>query len=157
MAQFTVTIVEKPTIKAAGMKVRTSMAKSHEDCPKLWSDAFGPRMMSFPADPAYPEQSFGISVMVDEDVFDYWAVMPLAPGAAVPEGMEARDVPGGLYACISGVTLAVLGEVYSYIYMKWPGEQSEYTLDYSRPGLEAYHHDFCQTQLLDILCPVNKA
>ncbi len=122
MAKFTVTIVEQPTIKAAGMKVRTSMATSHEDCPKLWSDVFGPRMAAFPADPAYPEQSFGVCVMIDENVFDYWAVMPLAPGAAVPEGMEGFDVPGGTYANCSGVTLSVLGDVFTYLYMNWPGE-----------------------------------
>ncbi|MCD7895288.1 MAG: GyrI-like domain-containing protein [Planctomycetaceae bacterium] len=157
MSQFTVTIIDQPTIKAAGIKVQTSMAKAFEDCPKLWSEVFGPRMASFPADPAYPGQSFGVSVMITENDFDYWVVMPLAPGAAVPEGIEEFTVPGGLNACCAGVTLSVLSDVYSYIYMKWPGEQSDYVLDFSRPGIEAYRSDFCQTQLLDVLSPVKQA
>ncbi len=90
MANFTVTIVERPAIKTAGLKVRTTMDKTGVDCPKLWSDDFAPRMGTFPCDASRPGESYGLCIMVDNDTIDYWAVMPIAAGAAVPEGMDSH-------------------------------------------------------------------
>ena len=154
MATFTVTVVERPAVRTAGLKVRTSMAKASQDCPAIWQNEFGPRMESFPADPAHPGQSYGASIMLDSENFDYWAVMPIAPGAQVPEGMDILEIPGGLYAECKLLSLKELGDAYTYIYGDWIKEQGKYALNMQAACLELYTWDFMKTGELTIYCPL---
>ncbi len=154
MQKFSIAIVERPDIGTAGLKVRTNMAKAHEDCSALWRDAFGPRMDAFPADPAYPGQSFGVSVMLDQENFDYWAVMPLAPGAAVPAGMATFDLPAGAYAECRVASLDELVGAYTYVYGEWASAPGSRPLDFSRPCYELYRPEFLTTGAFSVYCPV---
>lgn len=151
---FTLTVVERTAVKTAGLKVRTDMRKAKEDCPKLWDTDFGPRMMSFPVDPARPGESYSVSIMIDSDAFDYWAVMPITPSAEVPDGMDILDIPGGLYAECPVASLAESGDAYTYVYMEWAATQEKYALNMQGASLELYTPDFMKDGRLTILCPL---
>lgn len=151
---FTVTVVERPAVKTAGLKVRTDMQKASQDCPGIWQNDFGPRMMAFPADPARPGESYGVSIMIDSESFDYWAVMPLAPSAQVPDGMDILDIPGGLYAECPVASLAQLGDAYNHVYMIWVSSQSKYALNMQGASLELYTPEFMKNGSFSIFCPL---
>ncbi|MCD8349421.1 MAG: GyrI-like domain-containing protein [Planctomycetaceae bacterium] len=154
MSQFAVTIEECPAIRCAGLKVRTTMQKASTDCPALWQKDFGPRMESFPADPQFPQQSYGASVMLDSDNFDYWALMPLAPGADVPDGMDIFTLPAGPYATAKIAGLNQLGDAFTYVYGEWIASQENYTLNMQGVSYELYTFDFMTTGELSIYCPL---
>ena len=156
MAQFSIAIENRPEIRCAGLKVRTTMQKASVDCPAIWSDKFGPRMDSFPADPAFPDQSYGASVMLDSDTFDYWALMPLAPGADVPEGMDVFTLPAGPYAEAKLANLSELGDAYTYIYGEWAAGQEKYALSMQGVSYELYTCDFISTGKLAVYCPLTE-
>ena len=154
MQQFSVAIVTRPTIKTAGLAVRTTMQLAAVDCPHLWEKEFGPRMMDFPVNPELPGQSYGVSVMVDEVTFDYWAVMPIAPGATVPEDMDVLTLAGGLYAECHINSLEQLKDAYAYIYMDWPTTQARYALDMTGASYELYTADWLTSGKLTVYCPL---
>ena len=154
MSKFTVNIVNRTAISTAGVKVRTNMKNASTDCPKLWQEQFGPRMCSFPANPDFPDESYGVSVMIDCDNFDYWALMPIAKDAAVPEGMDSFTIPGGLYAECPVASLAELGEAFTYVYGEWIALQDKYTLNMQGASLELYRSDFIKTGRLVVYCPL---
>ncbi len=154
MTQLDVRIEDRPAIRCAGLKVRTTMQKASIDCPAIWQNSFGPRMDSFPADPQYPQQSYGASVMVDSDSFDYWALMPLAPGADVPDGMDVFTLPAGPYATTQVAGLDKLGDAFTYVYGAWIADQKNYTLNMQGVGYELYTYDFMTTGELSIYCPL---
>lgn len=154
MSDFHVEIVERPEIVTAGVKVATTMEKCGVDCPALWEKNFGPRMADFPADPRYPNQSFGVSVMIDQSAFDYWAVMPLREGAAIPTGMEKLVLAGGSYAECRLNGLAELGDAYNYVYLKWAAAQEKFVLNMAEASIELYTSEFMTTGKLVIYCPL---
>lgn len=154
MANFQVTVVTRPSIDTAGLKVRTTIQKTSIDCPKIWSEDFGPKMCGFPADPAYPDQSYGVSIMLNENEFDYWAVMPLRSGATVPAGMETLQIAGGLYAECHISSLAELGDAFTYIYGEWGGTQSKYALNMRGASYELYTSEFMKTGKMSVYCPL---
>ena len=149
-----VKIVERPGVKTAGIKVRTTMDKAGSDCLKLWEKDFGPQMARFPADPAHPNESYGVSVMVDSDSFDYWAVMPIAAGTPVPAGMDIFEIPGGLYAEYPVDSLEKLPESFTYLYMHWAPQQERYTVNMQGVGYELYTQEYLNTGALTIYCPL---
>lgn len=154
MPEFNISIVERPSIRCAGVKVRTDMAKASQDCPALWTDVFGPRMKDVPANPEFPDESYGASIMVDSEVFDYWAVMPLASGAAAPEGMDILEIPGGLYAECKLKSLEELGDAYNHIYLAWVAGQDKYSVNMQAAALEKYTSDYMKNGSLTIYCPL---
>lgn len=154
MSKFTVTVVERPTVKTAGVKVRTTMNKAMRDCPALWEKEFGPRMDSFPVDPKFAGQSFGVSIMVDNEAFDYWAVMPIDPAAPLPEGMDYLQIPGGLYAECHLASLAELGDAYTHLYMEWGPGQEKYAVNMQGAGYELYTCDYLTSGKLSLYCPL---
>jgi predicted transcriptional regulator YdeE len=156
MAQFPVAVMNRPEIRCAGIKVRTTMQKASIDCPALWQDDFGPRMASFPADPAFSDQSYGACVMLDSDTFDYWALMPLASGADVPEGMDIFTLPAGSYAEAKLANLSELGAAYTYIYGEWAAAQDKYALSMQGACYELYTADFLSIGALSVYCPLTE-
>lgn len=154
MSKFSVTIVERQPVRAAGLKIRTTMEYAFKDCPRLWEKEFGPRMESFPADPGTPDQSYGVSVMIDSDSFDYWAVMPIDPKAATPEGMDILQIPGGMYVECQLDSLAQLGDAYSYLYGEWPATQDKYLMNMQGASLELYTCEYVNSGKLTIFCPL---
>lgn len=154
MSEFAVKIVTRAEVKVAGFKVRTTMAKASQDCPKLWESVFMPYMASFPVNPEYVNQSFGVSVMLDEDTFDYWAVMAIADGADVPEGMDILTLPGGPYAECRLPSLGELGEAYMYIYTNWITQQEKYAMNMQGCSIELYTDKYPETGELTIYCPL---
>ena len=154
MAEFTVTIVERPAVKAAGLKISTTMEKTAVDCPKLWSEDFVPHMEAFPCDGS--GESYGVCIMTSETEFDYWAVMPLGKGASVPEGLSELTIPGGLYAECPVKSLEEMGEAYTYLYTAWGQGQKEYAVNFQGPGLERYTSEFMKNGSLTVCAPVVK-
>ena len=151
--------VELPAYDLAGLRVRTDMGKAYQDCPALWM-RFMPRLQELAAQlgGVLPLDSFGASTLVDmdNDIFDYWAVMPYPTDAPLPEGMERLSLVPALYAACSIPSLAQLNEVYSLIYSKWLPSQSEYVFNCA-PCLEHYDERYSQSGALDVLVPVFKA
>ncbi len=154
MAEFTVTVVERPAVRAAGVKVHTTMEKTSVDCPKLWSETFVPHMEAFPCDGS--GESYGICIMTSETEFDYWAVMPLGKDVKVPEGLAEITVPGGLYAECPVPSIDRMGEAYAYLYTAWGKEQKEYAVNFQAPGIERYTRDYLKNGSLFVCAPVVK-
>lgn len=138
MAQntFTSNVVRQEAFQVVGLKVRTTMADSGIDCPRIWQD-FGPRM----AEIATGSDSFGVSVMIDCNTFDYWATLPYQPGSAVPSGMAVLDIPDGFYARCDLNSLDELTAAYMYLFEVW-SNNSEYELRTGAPSFELYPSDF---------------
>lgn len=153
MSAFTVKVVERPEIKCVGIKISTSMDRTSTDCPALWM-SFGPRMDSVPANSDFPDQSFGASIMTSETTFDYWAVMPLASGAEIPEGMATLVLPAGEYAECELESLKEMGDGLTYVYTEWPKTQDQYAMDTTGICYEKYQSDFMKTGRLVIYSPV---
>ncbi len=154
MCELNVNVVSRPAVRTAGLKIRTTMARASQDCPLLWSRDFAPRMESFPIHPDYANQSFGVSVMLDEDSFDYWATMALADGAPLPEGMDILTLPGGPYAECLLPSLEKLGEAYMHVYRDWSARQDRYTMDMRGCSIEVYTAKYLETGELTIYCPL---
>ena len=155
-------IIELPAFELAGMRVRTSMGKAFEECPKLW-EKFGPRMHEFGIRPGeeFQGESFGASTMVDmdNDIFDYWAMLPYPASKELPEGMERLSVASSLYAACTVSSLAELGPAYEYIYRQWLPNQGEYVFRCA-PCFEHYDERFLENGCngaLDVLVPINKS
>jgi predicted transcriptional regulator YdeE len=153
--EFAIKIVERPAVKAAGLKVHTSLDKASVDCPKLWGENFAPNYMeTFPCDGS--GNSYGVSVMTSETEFDYWAVMPLGNGAKVPAGLEEITIPGGAYAECPVKSLQEMGEAYTYIYTAWSAAQKDYAVNFQAPCLELYTTDYLKNGSLTVYAPVVK-
>ena len=149
MSDYTVKVVHREAVKAVGLKTRTSMAKAADDCPRLWQDDFGPRM---PEVASFPDCSYGISVMVEDDIFDYWAAMPLRPGDPIPPNMTAIDLPDGQYAEVYLKSLNDLICAYQHLFSAWLPD-SGYDLG-NAPSYELYPADHLETGCLALYMPV---
>jgi predicted transcriptional regulator YdeE len=158
--EYQVTISEWQTKTLYGVSVRTNMAKASTDCPELWQKHFGPRMPEISGKPIQEFQgdSYGLSVTVDwrQESFDYWAAMEPANGLALPEGMATVTIPAGLYAGCHVSSLAEIGSAYTFLYMKWPTKQSEYTLNMQAPCFERYGQTYMQDGSFELFVPVIK-
>ncbi len=155
-SQYSVKVVEREAISIIGMKVTTDMEHSAQDCPKLWHDAFGPRMSE--AAGGGISYSLGVSFVVDtkRGAFDYWAAVPADADAAVPAGMEKTVIPAGLYAESAVDTLTLLPGAYQYIFSDWLPKHSAYKADIHCPSYELYPADYMETGKLLLYFPVVK-
>ncbi len=150
---FSVTVIQRPAVRIAGLKVRTNILRAKDDCPRLWHDEFGPRMAELASGPS---ESYGVSWMVDgtAGIFDYGAAMPLTEGAAIPRGMLAAELPEGLYAQCEVPSLAELAAAYQFIYMRWLPGRKEYAPAYDKPAYELYPADYMQHGRFFLCAPV---
>ncbi|MDL2306911.1 GyrI-like domain-containing protein [Desulfovibrio sp. OttesenSCG-928-C06] len=154
-------IIELPAFELAGIRVRTTMGKAFMECPQLW-ERFCPRMGELLGKPGEIclSESFGASTMVDmdNDIFDYWAMLPYPASKELPQGMERLNVASSTYAACTVPSLAQLGDAYEYIYRKWLPNQNEYVFRCA-PCFEHYDERFLENNnngRFDVLVPVNR-
>ncbi len=142
-------------VRAMGIKIRTTMASASADCPKLWHETFAPRMREVQG---YNNTAYGISEVVDcqSGIFDYWAAVPADRDAVVPAGMEALDLPAGLYAQCRVESLADILAAYDFIYSTWLPAQTDFTPDYAARCYEFYPADHADTGAFYIYVLINK-
>ncbi|MDL2272789.1 GyrI-like domain-containing protein [Desulfovibrio sp. OttesenSCG-928-I05] len=159
-----VSVVTRSAQRVIGMVVRTSMATALIDCPKLWSETFGPRIHELECG----GESYGISWMVqdtdqtaqsagagtDDCVFDYWAALPAREDAPIPDGMRECYLPEGHYAECHVASLQGLAAAYNYIYGTWLPGQNEYTVDMRGASYELYPADYLRTGRIILYCAV---
>jgi len=153
---FKVKITKYPAKHLAGMKVRTNMQKSTEDCPKLWG-TFMTRMHEIKGQPV---ESFGVSEIIDDtdfDTFDYWAALELLGNTPLPEGMGTVDIKPGTYARCIVPKIEKLGEAYMYLYKDWLKANPQYVPNIKHNCFELYPGNWNPGVGLDIYMPIQKA
>ncbi len=155
MSQYQVAIVEYPAKHLTGVKVRTTMQKAHQDCSALWQN-FGPRMGELLSAGNGCPESYGVSVMLNAEDFDYWAAFETVSSITVPPDMASLDLPAGQYAKCAVSSLEKLGDGYMYLYETWPKSQSEYTFDEQAPCFELYPANWQLTDAFEIYMPLKK-
>jgi AraC family transcriptional regulator len=152
---FEVSVVEFPAKHLIGTKVRASMQSSSTDCPALWQ-AFAPRIAEISTGNESGNVAFGVSVMVNDNDFDYWAAVEALSSVAVPAGMQTTEISAGLYAKCSVANMEKLGEAFMYVYTQWTHEQSEYRLNMNAPCFELYPPGWQPDNAVEIYSPVLK-
>lgn len=145
--EIKIELEERPPCRLAGRRVRTNLAAAGADCPRLW-ETFTPRMAEMAS---WPGESYGVSVMVDENEFDYWAALPLRPGDSLPPGLEVLDLPGGLFARRRLSDLGELPRAYEDFYGR-PLPGCEPRCDAA--SFELYPADHAQSGLFSLHVPV---
>ena len=152
---FEITVVEFPATHLIGMKVRTNMQNAQKDCPAIWQ-TFGPRIIEIPGGDCVGKGAYGISVMVNENDFDYWAAVESQTESPLPDDMDTIDIPAGHYARCSIASLEKLGEAYMFVYGPWIQGQNEFTLDMSGVSFELYPSHWNPGEAFEIYVPVKK-
>ena len=150
---FEIKIVEYPTKQLAGMKIQTNMQKAMEDCPKVW-ETFMPHMAEVNKE---PKESFGVSVMINENDFEYWAALEIAPHSPLPDGMQTVGLTSGTYACCTVPSIEKLGDAYMYLYTTWIQGQSQsgFVMDSEANAFERYY-DWDPSKPFEIYMPIKK-
>ena len=153
--EFAIKVSQIPAVRVMGVKIRTTMHAAPTDCARLWNETFMPRMQDVPGANG---AAYGISEAIDCEagIFDYWAAVPAAQGAAALPGMDILDLPGGLYAQCRVESLADIKTAYDFIYSAWLPGQTEYTHDYTAPCYEFYPADYPSDRVFHIYLRVNK-
>lgn len=135
-----ITIQEK---KLIGIKVLTSLAD--DSARTLWRQ-FMPRrreIKNIANSALYSVQDYGpaLESLTLLTQFDKWAAVEVSGAAAIPEGMEALILPGGLYAVFKHKgPAAAFPETAEYIFDEWL-PQSGYDLD-GRPHFEVMGENY---------------
>ena len=147
---FVSEVVQMAAQQVVGVKIKTTMETAVVDCSRLWQDEFGPRM----AEISTGEASFGASIMIDAQSFEYWAALPYTKGS-VPEGMNVLDIPEGFYAKVSLKSLDELMGAYQHMFQTW-SENPEYTIRFDAPSYELYPPDHLETGHLSLYMPLRR-
>lgn len=150
MNGFEVTVTDIPAKRLAGMKTRTTMARAKEDCTTLWQ-TFCPRVPEL-----FSRESYGISVMLDAENFDYWAASDVG-NAPTPTDFARVDIPAGAYARCRASNLENLGQAYMFVYNIWLEGQKNWTLNAQAPCFELYAAHWTPDMPIDLYVPVKKA
>ena len=123
-------ISEKAPFTIVGIKRRFNSDTSYEEVPKFWDEWLAqgkdrPIM-----------GTCGACIDCNGKDFDYWIADVYFPWEEIPEGCEARVIPGGLWAQFR-CTLKTLQSTNTQIWSEWLPSLKEYSLagDYS---LEVY-------------------
>lgn len=152
--EFTIKVSQVPGVRVMGIKIRTTMADAPADCAKLWHETFMPRVQEVPGGNG---SSYGVSeVDCQAGILYYWAAVPTTQDAVALSGMEAFDLPAGLYAQCLVESLADIKAAYDFIYSAWLPGQTEYAPDYRARCYEFYPADFPSTGAFYIYTRVNK-
>ena len=153
--EFSMQVSQIPAVRVMGIKVRTTMQDAPADCAKLWRETFMPRMQEVPGGNG---AAYGVSEVVDirDGIFDYWAAVPTTHDASAPVGMEALDLPAGLYAQCRVESLPEIKAAYDFLYYEWLPAQKEYVPDYASRCYEFYPADYPNTGVFYIFLRLNK-
>lgn len=155
MSQYQIAIIECPAKHLSGMKVRTTMHKAKQDCTTLWQN-FASRIGELLTDHSNWPPCYGVSVMLNAEDFDYWAVVETPASISVPAGMSNISLQPGQYAKCTVSELEKIDEGYTYLYEVWPNSQSEYTYDEQASCFELYPANWHPAQPFDIYMPLKK-
>ncbi len=154
MSDFTITVVDCPAKSLVGMKVRTTMQKAQADCPALWQE-FGPRI-----DALCPgggcTGAYGLSAMINETEFYYWAAVEAEAFAEVPAGLERADLPAGRYAACPVPNLEKLAEAYTHLYTTWLPSAPGYVINEQAPCFELYPSNWQLSDAFALYMPVRE-
>lgn len=149
---FMVSITEFPALSLVGMKVATSMSKARTDCSALWQ-RFGPRMAELGP---IAGESYGVSMMLNEQDFEYWAVVPAAASVVPPAGMERLEIPAASYAKCLAPNLEKMTQAFMYLYTEWPKSQTLYAPNEQAPSLERYQPHWKMDDGVEVYMPIKK-
>ena len=130
-------IVTKPAFTVAGMRYRGDNANN--EIPQLWGQ-FNGKMGILPGR-VDNTTCYGVCANFDEATkeFDYTAACEIAPGAELPEGMVALEIPAQTYAVFE-TTLPRIHETMEQIDSVWlPASEHERA---DGPELELYGETF---------------
>ena len=156
-SNFQVTVIQRPALLVAGLTLRTNMEQAEKDCPEIWQTFLG-RMheLTGQAPDQYRGESYGVSSMVDlpEGIFDYWATVPMDSQKPLPQGMKSITLPESLYAVCPASSLAMLPQIYTYLYMQWAPAQTNYRVDPQAPCFERYDARYFENGGFEIYVPV---
>ena len=124
----------------------------------LWQ-AFGPRIAELMGCARLSEDnrgSCGVSKMIDEDNFTYWAGIGVESVESLPEGMATMTIPQGWYVKCTAPGIEQLGEALMAIYSQWQDTQDEYVLDMQGVSLELYPENWQITDALEVYASILK-
>ncbi|MBM3477013.1 MAG: GyrI-like domain-containing protein [Armatimonadetes bacterium] len=80
---------------------------------------------------------YGVYFPIGEpDVVDVFGGVAVLPGAAAPEGLVLREVPGGQYAVFE-CTMQAIGQTWGTICGEW-APASDYDVDHTKPCFEHF-------------------
>ena len=151
-------VVELPEKQIAGIYVQTNMKNAATDCPTLWQ-SFGPRIcgeLSSCSSLSKSGDTYGVSVMTDENNFTYWAAVGVDAIHSLPEDMKTMTITQGLYVKCTIPGLEQMGEAFMAMYTQWPQSQNEYVLDMGGACFELYPKNWQLTDSLEIYAKVIK-
>jgi predicted transcriptional regulator YdeE len=155
MTMFTVSVSQRPQLWLFGVSVRTSMSNASVDCPHLWEKVFAPRMHEISGKKSGEHgPSYGISILIDAQHFEYWAAMPVREGIARPEGMGQIELPAGFYAGCLVPSLERLGEAYTCLYEAWPKTVTSYRPNMQAPCFEYYDERYMKSGAFEVSMPI---
>ncbi|RUS65539.1 hypothetical protein CUZ56_02838 [Saezia sanguinis] len=142
-------VVELPETLIAGITVQTDMQNASQTCSALWESFEAQVINKIPA-AAMPQNpdAFGVSRMLDEQRFIYWAAIEVQSADNLPAGMQTIRIPAGLYVGGQIPGLDKLSDAYTALFMQWPQSQNTYALDMQGISFELYR---CGWQMHDPL------
>ena len=115
-------IVEKSPFTIVGIKRRFNAETSYQEIPKFWNE--------WTLDMKGLKGMFGVCLDMDGKEFDYWIADLYAPWEEIPEGCEAHQIPGGLWAefVCKGPLPDSLQSVNTKIWTEWLPSLQGYSL-----------------------------
>lgn len=121
-------IVPRPSVKLAGIRIRTDMQTAQEDVRKLWHEAM-PQINPFLTDNGKNDPAYGVwAVDPETSNFDYYAAVKPGRNSVLPEEFEETIIPAGLYAECTVPSRDALYRLYHYLHKEWSPEQEEGTI-----------------------------
>lgn len=120
-----VTMVDRPFLAVADLKIRTNMARAVQDCSSFWTETFRSVLEKLASGPV---ETYGISQSVNpaKGEFDYWAALPWDLGQVTPEGLRSLDIPGGTCACLKVTDPKLVTGTFNYLYRERLPRHDEY-------------------------------
>lgn len=117
-------VITSMTNNRTGLLWRSFMPKRNEIAGALSTDRYSLQV--------YPSGYF--KRFDAEAEFEKWALVEVEDDAAVPDGMEAFHLPGGMYAVFHYTGSSADTRIFNYIFSEWL-PASDYVLD-DRPHFE---------------------
>lgn len=152
---LTFTVVQVDEKKIAGINVKTDMEKSMVDCPALWGKFMPIMCGDLAKNPALIQNAptYGVSEFIDGNQFTYWAAVQVSKTEGLPEEIQTRAIPAGLYVKCTAPSLEQLGEAYMAL-DAWMNAQNKYIYDMQSVAFEEYKNGWQMTDSIDIYAAI---